>query len=131
MTIDIYLSSLSEYTNGNDNGEWLTLPMSNEELTDKFNGIVGKGKEWIILDSSEPSLVSEYEDVFSLNDFLLEVSKEFQREEISILSKVVDTFKELTKEEFLFSYSYLTEEEYDATMRCLKRRDNTMNLGKF
>lgn len=50
MTIDIYLSSLSEYTNGNDNGEWLTLPMSNEELTDKFNGIVGKGKEWIILD---------------------------------------------------------------------------------
>lgn len=82
MTIDIYLSSLSEYTNGNDNGEWLTLPMSNEELTDKFNGIVGKGKEWIILDSSEPSLVSEYEDVFSLNDFLLEVSKEFQREEL-------------------------------------------------
>ena len=40
-------------------------------------------------------------------------------------------FKELTKEEFLFSYSYLTEEEYDATMRCLKRRDNIMNLGKF
>ena len=39
--------------------------------------------------------------------------------------------EELTKEEFLFSYSYLTEEEYDATMRCLKRRDNTMNLGKF
>lgn len=95
MTIDIYLSSLSEYTNGNDNGEWLTLPMSNEELTDKFNGIVGKGKEWIILDSSEPSLVSEYEDVFSLNDFLLEVSKEFQREEISILSKVVDTLEDL------------------------------------
>lgn len=31
-------------------------------------------------------------------------------------------FKELTKEEFLFSYSYLTEEEYDATMRCLKHR---------
>lgn len=40
-------------------------------------------------------------------------------------------FKKLTKEEFLFSYSYLTEEEYDATMRCLKRRDNIMNLGKF
>lgn len=40
-------------------------------------------------------------------------------------------FKKLTKEEFLFSYSYLTEEEYDATMRCLKRRGNIMNLGKF
>lgn len=33
--------------------------------------------------------------------------------------KMVD-FKTLTKEEFLFSYSYLTEEEYDATVRRVK-----------
>ena len=31
-------------------------------------------------------------------------------------------FKELTKEEFLASYSYLTEEEYDATVREVARR---------
>ena len=29
-------------------------------------------------------------------------------------------FKILTKEEFLFSYSYLTEEEYDATVEYCK-----------
>lgn len=33
--------------------------------------------------------------------------------------KMVD-FKILTKEEFLFSYSYLTEEEYDMTMEYCK-----------
>lgn len=95
MTVDIYLSSLSKYVDGNENGEWVTLPMSNEDLTNKFNEIVGKGKEYIILDSSEPSLISEYDNVFSLNNFLLDVNKEFKREEISILSKVVDTLKEL------------------------------------
>ena len=30
-------------------------------------------------------------------------------------------FKILTKEEFLFSYSYLTEEEYDLTVEFLKK----------
>lgn len=32
-------------------------------------------------------------------------------------------FKELTKEEFLQSYSYLTEQEYNATMNVLKRKE--------
>lgn len=102
MKIDIYLSNLKKYVSGNDNGKWLTLPMSNEELTDKFNGIVGKGNEWIILDSSEPSLISEYDDVFSLNDFLLEVNLDL--EETTILSKVVDTLEDL--KEFLVTGNY-------------------------
>lgn len=59
--------------------------------------------------------------------------KQNKDEELSFVDdkEKMRDFKELTKEEFLFSYSYLTEEEYDATMRCLKRRDNTMNLGKI
>lgn len=59
--------------------------------------------------------------------------KQNKDDELSFLDdeEKMRDFKELTKEEFLFSYSYLTEEEYDATMRCLKRRDNIMNLGKF
>lgn len=30
-------------------------------------------------------------------------------------------FKKLTKKDFLFSYSYLTEEEYDKTMENYKK----------
>lgn len=36
-------------------------------------------------------------------------------------------FRILTKEEFLFSYSYLTEEEYDLTAARMKG-DNTMTI---
>ena len=44
-----------------------------------------------------------------------------KKEEILQLSFIDDKekmedFKNLTKEEFLFSYSYLTEKEYEATM---------------
>jgi hypothetical protein len=31
-------------------------------------------------------------------------------------------FHELTKEEFLFSYSYLTEEEYDNTAKLVNKK---------
>lgn len=95
MKINIYLSNLKKYVSGNDNGEWLTLPMSEEVLKEKFLEIVGVGNEWIILDSSEPELVSAYDDVFSLNNFLLEANSDFNQEEITILSKVVDTLEDL------------------------------------
>lgn len=111
MTVDIYLSSLSEYVGGNDNGEWLTLPMSNKELTNKFNEIVGDGKEWIILDSSVSSLISEYENVFSLNNFLLEVNKDFRREEIAVLSKIVDTLDDLKELFESESYTVINADE--------------------
>lgn len=32
-------------------------------------------------------------------------------------------FEEMTKEEFLASYSYLTEAEYDVTKRCKEKRN--------
>ena len=35
-------------------------------------------------------------------------------------------FYELTKEEFLASYSYLTEEEYDATMETVRNRNEVI-----
>lgn len=96
MTIDIYLSSLSEYINGNENGEWLTLPMSNEELTNKFSEIVGKGKEWIILENTAPFVIGEYENVFKLNEFMQNISSYgLDEEEIQILAKVSDTQEDL------------------------------------
>ena len=39
------------------------------------------------------------------------------------MEKMVDYWK-LTKEEFLFSYSYLTEEEYEATRKIVGDRNN-------
>ena len=95
MIVDIYLSSLSRYVQGNENGEWLTLPMSNEELTNKFSEIVGKGKEWIILEKyGAPFEIGEYENVFKLNEFMQNInSYGLDEEEIQILAKVYRYFK--------------------------------------
>lgn len=47
--------------------------------------------------------------------------KQNKDEELSFVDdkEKMRDFKELTKEEFLFSYSYLTEEEYDAKIKVI------------
>ena len=48
MTIKIYLSNLSRYTEGRENGSWLTLPMESTQLEKIFAEIVGQNQEHII-----------------------------------------------------------------------------------
>ena len=50
MTIKIYLSNLSRYIEGRENGRWLQLPMDSDKLQSIYNDIVGKNQEHIILD---------------------------------------------------------------------------------
>lgn len=66
----IYLSNLAKYIEGNENGKWLHLPMDSEKLNEVFNTIVGKDQESIILDYDAQFKISEWENVFSLNEFL-------------------------------------------------------------
>ena len=71
----IYLSNLAKYTEGNENGKWLQLPMESEKLHTIFNTIVGKNQESIILDYDAPFEISEWENVFSLNEFLQDMDE--------------------------------------------------------
>ena len=75
MKVKIYLSNLAKYTEGNENGKWLQLPMESEKLHTFFNAIVGKNQESIILDYDAPFEISEWENVFSLNEFLQDVNE--------------------------------------------------------
>lgn len=70
MTVKIYLSNLARYTEGRENGKWLQLPMKSDKLQSIYNNIVGENQEHIILDYDAPFNISEYENVFSLNDML-------------------------------------------------------------
>lgn len=70
MTINIYLSNLARYTEGRENGRWLQLPMESTKLEKVFAEIVGKNQEHIILDYNAPFEVSEYENIFELNEFM-------------------------------------------------------------
>lgn len=96
MKISIYLSNLGKYTEGRENGEWLILPKDEEKLEEVFERIVGKGNEHIILDYDAPFEISEYENVFELNNFLIDLTlNEVSERDANVLSKVVDTQKEL------------------------------------
>lgn len=70
MTVKIYLSNLARYIEGRENGKWLQLPMKSDKLQSIYNNIVGKNQEHIILDYDAPFDISEYENIFSLNDML-------------------------------------------------------------
>lgn len=74
MTVKIYLSNLSRYVEGRENGRWLQLPMDSNKLQSIFNDIVGKNQEHIILDYNAPFDISEYENIFAFNETLENLS---------------------------------------------------------
>lgn len=74
MTIKIYLSNLSKYVEGTENGRWLRLPMDSDKLQSIYNDIVGTNQEHIILEYDAPFYIDEYENVFALNETLENIS---------------------------------------------------------
>lgn len=70
MIVKIYLSNLLRYVEGRENGKWLYLPMDSEKLQSIYNNIIGKNHEHIILDYDAPFYISEYENIFKLNEML-------------------------------------------------------------
>ena len=49
--------------------------MNPDYLKKVFNDIVGENQEWIILDYNAPFEISEYENVFALNEFLENINE--------------------------------------------------------
>lgn len=74
MTVKIYLSNLARYTEGRENGRWLQLPMDLDKLQSVYDEIVGKNQEHINLDYDAPFDISEYENIFTLNETLENIS---------------------------------------------------------
>lgn len=75
MTVKIYLSNLAKYTEGRENGRWLQLPMDSDKLQSIYNDIVGENQEHIILDYDAPFDISEYENIFTLNETVENLSE--------------------------------------------------------
>lgn len=71
----VYLSNLSKYIEGRENGRLLRLPMDSDKLQSIYNDIVGKSQEHIILDYDAPFDISEYENIFVLNETLESISE--------------------------------------------------------
>lgn len=73
MQIKIFLTNLAAYNRGSLIGEWVTLPVEEDELQSKLDKILAAGKpgdeEYFITDYEPDSLkLSEYTNIFDLNE---------------------------------------------------------------
>ena len=116
IKVKIYLSNLRKYTEGNENGEWLQLPMESEKLHTIFNAIVGKDEEWIILDSDAPFFVSEYDDIFELNNLLKNFNESgIDDVTVKLICRVSDTKEEALERLETGSYIVIDVDEVSST----------------
>jgi antirestriction protein len=75
MDMKIFVSNLSAYNNGKVVGEWIELPLDEDELQEKIDAIleswndgISLSEEFAIHDYELPFKVSENEDVFKINE---------------------------------------------------------------
>lgn len=90
MNIKVYVSNLAKYNAGELNGQWTTLPVDdvNKDILDKLD-LGGDSKhgyydEWFISDYEAPFKISEYADLYQLN----ELAKSFEDNNIETLEDV-------------------------------------------
>lgn len=67
MEIKIYLTNLAKYNEGYLVGEWVELPMDEDELQDKLAEILGDDEEYFITDYEAPFRIEEYSNLTELN----------------------------------------------------------------
>lgn len=74
MKIKVFVSNLAKYNDGQLNGQWTTLPVDdvNKDILDKLdlggNSKHGYHDEWFISDYEAPFKISEYDDLYQLNE---------------------------------------------------------------
>jgi len=66
--IKIYVANLAQYNQGILKGDWLTLPMQEDELQAKINKVLGTDEGYAIHDYSASFHIGEYTSVFELNN---------------------------------------------------------------
>lgn len=112
MTIKIYVSNLSKYTSGRENGEWITLPAIDEILAHVNNDIIGNGQEWIILDYNAPFEIGEYDSIESLQNIIESVNEcGIEEAEVKALFEAGDTREEVIEKIIDGDYTILDTDD--------------------
>ena len=82
MKIEVFVSNLAKYNEGELNGQWTTLPVDdvNKDILDKLD-LGGDSKQgyyhdWFISDYEAPFTISENDDLYALNK-LAEALKDY------------------------------------------------------
>lgn len=129
--IKIYITDLAAYNEGTLIGEWVELPMDEDELREKVQSILKEGykysqekdlcachehEEWFVTDYMGPgqdNLYSEYMDIYDLNEKLLLVEEIDEYNIFHILINYFDleeTIDRLEQQDFIYRYDTSEEE---------------------
>lgn len=97
--IRIYLANLAAYNAGKLEGQWLDLPMDEDELREVINELTNNGKhDFAILDweTDYKIEISEYSDPYDLNNLAetIDELKDWEQEDIMYIMEAVDDFEE-------------------------------------
>jgi len=89
--VNIYLTNLAKYTAGELFGQWVELPLTDDELDEKLKEVLGDDEEYFITDYESPFEIYEYENLRELNSFVdeLQSKSEYDLERIIYLIKNV------------------------------------------
>ncbi|WP_432775644.1 antirestriction protein ArdA [Brevibacillus gelatini] len=96
MEVKIYVANLAKYNEGKLIGEWLTLPLSSEELEKRLKQILGEDEEYAIHDYEAPFSINEYDNVFMINK-AADVLTRYDRRVVIALCECVDNVEEVVR----------------------------------
>lgn len=67
MKINVFVSNLAKYNDGELTGQWTTLPVDdvNKDILEPIDAV---GKEWFISDYEAPFKIGEYDNLYALNE---------------------------------------------------------------
>jgi len=129
MKISIHLSNLARYTEGRENGRWLKLPMESAKLKKVFNEIVGQNQESIILDYNALFNISEYENIFALNEFMETVNDcGIDEDVLKAIFTIVDTEKKAIKAIENGNYTVINVDEVSSGWSTGLNRDELFGM---
>lgn len=132
----VYISDLASYNNGNLVGEWVSLPLAENDLQSKINSILELGsevdgyaeahEEYFITDfECDYYDVDEYENISKLNEIAesMEGLNDYERKAVKFLldNYLVNSFEEaLEKYDDVIIYEDMTMEDiaYDFVNEC-------------
>ena len=107
LQVEIYVSSLTKYVVGNENGQWITLPQNEESLRMQLENIFKE--EWIILDYTSPFNIGEYENIINLNEKVNQLNDlGLDKEQLTVLFKAGDnkneTFQKIVDGDYVLEF---------------------------
>lgn len=131
MEINVFITDLAAYNEGNLVGEWVQLPKDEDELEEIIREILNEGhcgdeccyhEEFFITDYEAPFRVHEYENIYKLNEWAerLENCKEEDEDVIQAIFDYAGTIEE--------GFSILEDWRYRVFYSCCSMAEVAMEV---